>query len=639
MVIRIKAKRLILSLLIIVKMLSYAQGHPVTNDGMTEVVLDNKKPFAEQVEGRVNARFVVRYNFDMNDMKCDEPVALLSGCTIDFDGGSIRNGHLKLNETTIIGKPKFLCRVSGTVTNSDIHVEWGKGDYWLNDFFALSKDKNAIFDGKTYQLKYPCNIPSCHVKGNSSKIIINQIDYPERWEVGLPFICSGTADNRKNLLIEDLQIVNNAPSKHTIYLFGFDGCDSVVIKRCKFITYRYDDFYRVQPLDSRGLVNSTLIEDCYVENQNYRVDAGGGIWFRCILGSFGDITIKNTTIINNNSDEEICFNRPSKIAHPFIGKILLEGNTIIANQEEGSNHYVALDFQHVYDKDGASIHIANNLIKSVHCAPYHFMQTRCSILANNNRIIYGGKRSISGAGRFYEVFPDIDKEKFRCVFTNNEVNVDLKGDSSQDYILFSVRTTATKNKVNANSTLPIILTTGDTSVFTENNVTISSPNVYLTRGQFADISNNLIIVKKLTSDAIVIDGSWSSKTPEYIRIFKNNTLEYRWKSKKSPKAVWEQSGGNNRLEISNNNVRGFHLTFFGHGDKVLVKENNIFKGCYIRKGRADKYEVMNDIYRGPTNKRPEKLDKYKGYAFFDTTIGKVIYWNGSTWEDAEERIM
>lgn len=615
-------------------MLSYTQGCPDTGGRVKEVVLNNKKTFAEQVIGRKNTIFVLRYDFDLNDTNCEKPVVLSLGCTLDFAGGSVRNGHLKLRETTIIGKPKIHCRVSGTVTNSDIHVEWGAGDYWLNDFFTLSKEKNAILDGKTYCLKYPCNIPSCHIKGKGSTIKINQIDYPEGWEVGLPFVCSGNRDKRKQLQMEDLRIVNDAPSKNTIYLFGFDRCDSVVIKRCKFITYHYNGFYKVQPLDSRGLVNNTLIEDCYVENQNYRVDAGGGIWFRSIFGGFGDITIKKTTIINNNSDEEICFNRPSKVPHPFVGRITLDGNTIIANQDEGANHYVSLDFQHVYEKDGASIHLTNNIIKSQHCAPYHLMQTRCSIHASNNKIFYGGKRSISGSGRLYEVFPDVDKEHFYCYFTNNDVIINLKGDSSQDYILFNIRTTATKNKVKANSTLPIILTTGDTSVFTENHVTITSSNVYLTRGQFADISNNTIVVKRITTDAVVIDGSWSSNNKEHIRTFKNNKLVYRLKTKNAPKALWEQPGGNNRLEISDNNVRGFHLTFFGHEDKVLVKENNKFKGCYIRKGKSDKYEVMNNIYKGPSNKRPEKLDKYNGYTYFDTTIGRAIYWNGIAWVDA-----
>ena len=43
--------------------------------------------------------------------------------------------------------------------------------------------------------------------------------------------------------------------------------------------------------------------------------------------------------------------------------------------------------------------------------------------------------------------------------------------------------------------------------------------------------------------------------------------------------------------------------------------------------------------RGSTDQRPEMLSNlYIGYTYFDTTLNKPVYWNGTSWIDPTENI-
>lgn len=59
--------------------------------------------------------------------------------------------------------------------------------------------------------------------------------------------------------------------------------------------------------------------------------------------------------------------------------------------------------------------------------------------------------------------------------------------------------------------------------------------------------------------------------------------------------------------------------------------NAVYYNCTF----PNNVNAINTVHQGKTSDRPVlKTDYFKGYEYFDTTLGKPIYWNGTAWVDA-----
>lgn len=123
--------------------LSYRIDNLVVNGGKDYIILKEDVSFAEQVT-KANTIYEIRYDFDLNGAKATIP----EGCVLKFNGGIIKNGSLVFNNTILEGTIEFdgIISIDGKVKNDTIESD--------NYGFVTDKEKlsflfNQIRDNVT----------------------------------------------------------------------------------------------------------------------------------------------------------------------------------------------------------------------------------------------------------------------------------------------------------------------------------------------------------------------------------------------------------------------------------------------------------------------------------------------------------
>lgn len=152
------------------EMMRLSQNRPAAH-GMGYVVLDKDKTFAEQVT-QENAIYEIRYDFDLGG----ETILIPNKCIFKFEGGSIGNGTIKMNDiasydydTLEIAAPAYRIfqenlEISGEFTSDRICIEWfgavGDGKTDCTDAFRRAlkmcggKHVRKGVDGKNVEIEY-----------------------------------------------------------------------------------------------------------------------------------------------------------------------------------------------------------------------------------------------------------------------------------------------------------------------------------------------------------------------------------------------------------------------------------------------------------------------------------------------------
>lgn len=118
-----------------------------TNKIYDITTLKNNLPFKSQIEDKENTRFIVKWDFDLND----ESITIGENCILEFDGGSIDNGELIGQNTIIDSGPTQIfgdnIELTGTFDIEKFYTEWhgakSDGETLCNTAFQKSCD-NAI---------------------------------------------------------------------------------------------------------------------------------------------------------------------------------------------------------------------------------------------------------------------------------------------------------------------------------------------------------------------------------------------------------------------------------------------------------------------------------------------------------------
>ena len=121
-----------------------------------------------------NTIYEIRYDFDLDG----ETIEIQEGCTLKFDGGSLRNGKIvgtqtliEANVTGIFGDSFSL---EGTFENSIAYPEWFKISGDIDDTNSIQKVLNLFhsicFSNKTYIVSSSLNTNKAYIlKGSSNK--------------------------------------------------------------------------------------------------------------------------------------------------------------------------------------------------------------------------------------------------------------------------------------------------------------------------------------------------------------------------------------------------------------------------------------------------------------------------------------
>ena len=152
-------------------------GTPYVWDGdefsVDENVVPNLKNILTQnMLSHENTIYVIRWDYNLNNSTIEIP----ENCILEFDGGSLENGDVVLNNTLIVSDiPCFDCDVEGTAANDTIEQKWFS---YSNDFTDAFKKIVALSTSSSKPVHFNKGEYSVN-DGIHQTVIKNPIDFNE----------------------------------------------------------------------------------------------------------------------------------------------------------------------------------------------------------------------------------------------------------------------------------------------------------------------------------------------------------------------------------------------------------------------------------------------------------------------------
>ncbi len=368
------------------------------------IVLTSDKPLLTQLNKR---RAVYKIQNDL-DLKGDTLI-IPSGSTLFFEGGSLKNGIIVGDKTTLDGSVRCYTSIIGTFSNSEVETGWfikQKEEYRicevLNQLINTNIKRIRINTGnyiisETVNLKgglflygdkdVVFSLNRKKIKGSFCLFLLNAPKAVKRKKIS------------KDVFVSNFRFeVNGAYSAGTTSIFRLTNVSNARIKNCTFVDKVPDGEkiaqYAWSMIEMYGCKNC-VVDGCYTEcvrlvgsyngynllvtnNTGYNTH---GTWLECNDGSHnifegnkikGNMLAKNSTIsqnatfgiIRNNtvevndveSDSMINLGHSSNSTYSNSAKgCIVEGNYLKTNITKGIV---------VWGKDATDITIKNNVIES-----------------------------------------------------------------------------------------------------------------------------------------------------------------------------------------------------------------------------------------------------------------------------------
>ena len=154
----------------------------------------------------------------------------------------------------------------------------------------------------------------------------------------------------------------------------------------------------------------------------------------------------------------------------------------------------------------------------------------------------------------------------------------------------------------------------------------------------------LEIIEKQYINALGADYLISSISPVKID---DNTIEW-WacvqkKGKRSLEKVFTFDDSKEYIQMDKGLIVPFITQYYGQGitlgynaalsDRKLTFDN---QRCLLKYGYNNKWNYVSTLLSGTTSERPSAdLNMPVGLQYYDTTLGKLILWNGTTWTNVD----
>lgn len=647
-------------------------------DGMGYVIVRKDKTFADQVT-KSNTIYEIRYDFDLNNVEVNIP----ENCILKFEGGSLSNGKLIGNNTSILSEENLIfynITISGIWHNEYIYSTWFENvtdslkqafllanenilnNIYINDtrtiscvnyvpgtvtYYGISipSNTNVILNGEinilplssdAYYILY-CGGNNINITGNGKIIgdVDNHIGTTGEHGMGIAVIgkyisIEGVKISKcwgdgiyvlcDNLLINNV-IINNCRRQGISIIKGED----IEIKNSEIYNIQGTSPERaidIEPNKSTQHVRRVTIDSCYFH------DCAGGL-IESYEGLTNEAIIENITIKNckldNGSDNTNC------LYMRCIGEtLLIENNTIIGQ----------IAFSRSRRKTKAKF-FSNNITGQLY---FDNIYDESDVLFSDNTIkgdiTFG---NILTNGNLYVSFKDnnincnginINNTRISCDFINNKIN------SNGDLYIYCKYSLIDNNIITLNE-------------YSSSDV-INYPTFYLRSSNFINnilycynvinvhstiLSNNKITLTINKNIESIIQSAY------YSQILNNNVVINILNGIRIS-CLGKLGGGIFSQNVFRNSAETYNIStkYILSNNVASIADNTttglIFSNLVpqnVTETQLNNNYISDLLFRkyGTSSERPSPyIDSY-GFMYFDTTLNKPIFWTGSNWVDSD----
>lgn len=620
---------------------TYLRKNIVTLEGVEKNVL------TQAMVNTANTIYHIQYDFDLNG----QTITLPAGCVLKFNGGSVRNGTIVGNNTTIDADivPIFDgLSFSGTWVTSQIYPQWfgAIGDGVTDDttsFIALKGFVNTLDGGCIYipsghyiinnRIVIKCNIKiigegssswldfSGHVESKSYSDLVIEGAYAELDTTISSDVANGDTsiilNNADNISEGDiLAILDDAPgSFYDEEYRGTEGNRPTYFREY----YKQGDYIEVDSVSENTIISKSTIHGNYKASGDIKIFKLSPV--SCIISG---LHITSADTITYRGAKSLALNFCKDIS---VSNIILEGtneahiglsNVISANIES-----VLIDYKSQSIGTNYGIVVGNSM---------DIVISNCRIRVTRHSITCGGGSIIPIPCRNIQVNGGV----YRGNGASDKASIDAH--ENTEYI-----------------TINNVLCEGGCGLF-GNHIRVSdcifkSDSLYRDTmliidpiGGDVSISNNLFEYEKILSSsskskqAILIEGSYITKNAGHLIINGNNIIISKEAILTSSEfmSIYVQkmgvSGGFNDIVITAN-----HITL-GDGKAVAIgygEEKNVAAPGIKAENITSKMVISNNVLRGCEMMVIPEYDMNTELNIIDNEISQalltgIIILNGTT---------
>ena len=564
-----------------------------------------------------NTVYEIRYDFDLNEGS----ITFKEGCVLKFNGGSLANGTVIGNNTLIKALLRRIfsrIKISGDWDVPNIYSCWF--DFCedtdidnIRNFTNLSalcneNMNNVIIEGLDIYISEQLYINSFVVKKNTNIFLNSKIRLLPNKSINRT--CVFYINNVENVSIKgNGSIIGNVESHtNTSEEFSFGiylvGAKNVEINGISIIDF-WGDGIDIQALYS-DYENSTVTGHCYnIIIDNVLIDSNrrNGI---SIEGAF-HVTVKNSSIINtgrkNGTLPMAGIDVEPWYSKEHVEDVHIENN--IFNNNKECDFFISTDEKNLDSEIVKTIKIVNNTLESMK------LNHSVDVIVRSNEI--SSRFDVNSAKNLYIVSNDISGSIYieANASLNNKIRNNIITAKKTITIICSL---LDSNKIEAEGKIELfnILNSNSTIV---NNVIKQHYNTDA-EGIVLESVNSI-----WSNNEIITDSSIYIKHRGYNEFVQNTFKSYT--SGVSRAFIYVESSHNNNLEadclIKNTRKFANRKTYEDYSADAVIKAFN------------DEY--VGDLILGDTKDRPLLKSYNKGFQYYDLSLKRPIWWNGTIWVD------
>lgn len=628
-----------------------------------------------------NTIYIIQYDYCLAGQMIEVP----ENCVLDFQGGSLRNGTFKINDSSIIRNGEFCQKNRDTffidLIGDNITIENCKIYNESKSTMPVQQGTSIIYNQGGIAVRgYNCKVIHCdiynfqgagvYVYGVNDDIIENNIHDNCTGILcadAINTIIDGNSiiDNNINnaeaydgILTtgEGLVITNNrviSSGEHGMYIHG----SNITISN-NFVSNNYFNGIKV------GRCNNVIVDSNILENNNVSESIHESQIY--VQQSFRNVTISNNTSIHKYgyfirswTDKDVSDD----------GALLICGNNgngeinIYAKNDVLINNNIS---------DVLSIGYADSKYQKIKGVAKNNNSKRINVVNSNNFVIEDNKsESIRISSSSYPVlsgnFSDniIIESSIQIYIQNNHVgNIEIQDVSYlTSFLIGNYIKNQTTNwvinnigllkgniiyyKIESSSSKDSLLIQSVSSPSKPSNGIVAIDNIFFSLGaKFLSLSSG----SSYFPDNCIFTGNHFYNSKEALILYGEGHIVYnnvsdlsltycsvsntRFIGNKSPIFFRDDLGGNfllgNGKCIGGSNDRPHSMS-----DYQEYYDTDLEFPIWPKKGKGYLDAIgnpINSLHKGTTEKRP--LNIKSGFFYYDTTLNKPIWWDGTNWVDA-----